>query len=78
LPNRVLMITIKLDYGTPQGEVTKRHIAFYVRRAEGREASLSLWASDLWLRLGTHPLLTASPIAYRVANAAEIALGWIP
>jgi 2,4-dienoyl-CoA reductase-like NADH-dependent reductase (Old Yellow Enzyme family)/thioredoxin reductase len=35
LPNRVLMTTIKLGYGTPQGEVTKRHIAFYVRRAEG-------------------------------------------
>jgi 2,4-dienoyl-CoA reductase-like NADH-dependent reductase (Old Yellow Enzyme family)/thioredoxin reductase len=35
LPNRVLMTTIKLGYGTPQGEVTERHIAFYVRRAEG-------------------------------------------
>jgi 2,4-dienoyl-CoA reductase-like NADH-dependent reductase (Old Yellow Enzyme family)/thioredoxin reductase len=35
LPNRVLMTTIKLGYGTPQGGVTKRHIAFYVRRAAG-------------------------------------------
>ena len=35
LPNRVLMTTIKLGYGTPQGEVTERHTAFYVRRAEG-------------------------------------------
>ena len=35
LPNRVLMTTVKLGYGTPQGEVTERHIAFYVRRAEG-------------------------------------------
>ena len=35
LPNRVLMTTIKLGYGTPQGDVTDRHIAFYVRRAEG-------------------------------------------
>jgi 2,4-dienoyl-CoA reductase-like NADH-dependent reductase (Old Yellow Enzyme family)/thioredoxin reductase len=35
LLNRVLMTTIKLGYGTPQGEVTERHIAFYVRRAEG-------------------------------------------
>ena len=35
LPNRVLMTTIKLGYGTPQGEVTERHVAFYVRRAEG-------------------------------------------
>jgi len=29
------MTTVKLGYGTPQGEVTERHIAFYVRRAEG-------------------------------------------
>ena len=35
LPNRVLMTTVKLGYGTPQGEVTERHIAFYVRRAGG-------------------------------------------
>jgi len=35
LPNRVLMTTIKLGYGTEKGEVTDRHIAFYVRRAEG-------------------------------------------
>jgi 2,4-dienoyl-CoA reductase-like NADH-dependent reductase (Old Yellow Enzyme family)/thioredoxin reductase len=35
LPNRVLMTTVKLGYGTLQGEVTERHIAFYVRRAEG-------------------------------------------
>ena len=35
LPNRVLMTTIKLGYGTPQGDVTDRHIAFYVRRVEG-------------------------------------------
>ncbi len=35
LPNRVFMTTVKLGYGTPQGEVTERHIAFYVRRAEG-------------------------------------------
>ncbi|MBC8445756.1 MAG: FAD-dependent oxidoreductase [Chloroflexi bacterium] len=35
LPNRVLMTTIKLGYGTSQGDVTDRHIAFYVRRAEG-------------------------------------------
>jgi 2,4-dienoyl-CoA reductase-like NADH-dependent reductase (Old Yellow Enzyme family)/thioredoxin reductase len=35
LPNRVLMTTIKLGYGTSQGDVTDRHIAFYVRRADG-------------------------------------------
>jgi NADH oxidase (H2O2-forming) len=28
-------------------------------------------------QMGTHPLLTASPIAYQVVNAAEIALGWM-
>ncbi|MFW6117142.1 MAG: FAD-dependent oxidoreductase [Thermoproteota archaeon] len=41
LPNRVLMTTIKLGYGTPQGEVTERHIAFYVRRAEGGVALIT-------------------------------------
>lgn len=35
LPNRVLMTTVKLGYGTEKGEVTDRHIAFYVRRARG-------------------------------------------
>jgi len=35
LPNRLIMTTVKLGYATPEGEVTERHIAFYVRRAEG-------------------------------------------
>jgi 2,4-dienoyl-CoA reductase-like NADH-dependent reductase (Old Yellow Enzyme family)/thioredoxin reductase len=35
LPNRVVMTTVKLGYGTQKGEVTDRHIAFYVRRAQG-------------------------------------------
>jgi 2,4-dienoyl-CoA reductase-like NADH-dependent reductase (Old Yellow Enzyme family)/thioredoxin reductase len=35
LPNRVVMTTVKLGYGTRKGEVTDRHIAFYVRRAQG-------------------------------------------
>ena len=35
LPNRAMMTTIKLGYSTPRGEVTERHMAFYVRRAEG-------------------------------------------
>jgi len=35
LPNRVLMTTVKLGYGTPEGSVTERHVAFYVRRAGG-------------------------------------------
>jgi 2,4-dienoyl-CoA reductase-like NADH-dependent reductase (Old Yellow Enzyme family)/thioredoxin reductase len=36
LPNRIVMTTIKLGYGTQRGEVTNRHIAFYVRRAQGQ------------------------------------------
>ncbi len=35
LPNRIIMTTIKLGYGTQKGEVTDRHVAFYVRRAQG-------------------------------------------
>ncbi len=35
LPNRVVMTTVKLGYATPAGEVTRRHIAFYSRRAAG-------------------------------------------
>jgi len=34
LPNRVVMTTIKLGYGTVEGAVTARHIAFYRRRAQ--------------------------------------------
>lgn len=33
LPNRVVMTTVKLGYGA---EITERHIAFYVRRAQGK------------------------------------------
>ena len=29
------MTTIKLGYGTPEGNVTDRHIDFYVHRAQG-------------------------------------------
>ena len=35
LPNRVVMTTVKLGYGSPDGGVTRRHLAFYRRRAEG-------------------------------------------
>jgi len=35
LPNRIVMTTIKLGYSNEKGEVTDRHIAFYVRRAQG-------------------------------------------
>jgi 2,4-dienoyl-CoA reductase-like NADH-dependent reductase (Old Yellow Enzyme family)/pyruvate/2-oxoglutarate dehydrogenase complex dihydrolipoamide dehydrogenase (E3) component len=41
LPNRVMMTTIKLGYATKEGEVTDRHIAFYVRRAEGGAGLIS-------------------------------------
>jgi 2,4-dienoyl-CoA reductase-like NADH-dependent reductase (Old Yellow Enzyme family)/thioredoxin reductase len=43
LPNRVVMTTVKLGYGTERGEVTDRHIAFYVRRAQG---GVGLMASE--------------------------------
>ncbi|HDN04609.1 MAG TPA: FAD-dependent oxidoreductase [Chloroflexi bacterium] len=36
LQNRVVMTTLKLGYGNPEGEVNDRHIAFYRRRAEGK------------------------------------------
>lgn len=35
LPNRLVMTTVKLGYGTQTGEVTDRHIAFYTHRARG-------------------------------------------
>ena len=41
LPNRVVMTTVKLGYGTASGVVTDRHIAFYTRRARGNAALLS-------------------------------------
>jgi len=41
IPNRVLMTTVKLGYGNTSGEVTDRHIAFYVRRAEGEVGLIS-------------------------------------
>jgi len=41
LPNRVVMTTVKLGYAAEVGEVTDRHVAFYVRRAEGGAALLT-------------------------------------
>ncbi len=35
LPNRIVMTAVKLGYANKQGEVSARHIAFYVRRAAG-------------------------------------------
>jgi 2,4-dienoyl-CoA reductase-like NADH-dependent reductase (Old Yellow Enzyme family)/thioredoxin reductase len=41
LPNRVVMTAVKLGYATEAGEVTDRHVAFYVRRAEGEVGLLT-------------------------------------
>jgi 2,4-dienoyl-CoA reductase-like NADH-dependent reductase (Old Yellow Enzyme family)/thioredoxin reductase len=38
LPNRVVMTAVKLGYGTGDGDVTERHVAFYARRARGGPA----------------------------------------
>lgn len=35
LPNRVVMTAVKLGYAIKEGAVTERHIAFYIRRAQG-------------------------------------------
>ena len=35
LKNRILMAPIKTGFGNAKGEITQRHIDFYVRRAEG-------------------------------------------
>lgn len=36
LPNRIVMTAVKLGYATEKGEVTDRHVGFYIRRAQGR------------------------------------------
>ncbi len=61
LPNRVVMTTVKLGYGTKQGEVTGRHIAFYRRRARGGAALITtepMWVMangrELPTQLGIH------------------------
>jgi 2,4-dienoyl-CoA reductase-like NADH-dependent reductase (Old Yellow Enzyme family)/thioredoxin reductase len=41
LPNRVVMTTVKLGYASQAGEVSERHVAFYIRRAEGGAALLT-------------------------------------
>jgi 2,4-dienoyl-CoA reductase-like NADH-dependent reductase (Old Yellow Enzyme family)/thioredoxin reductase len=41
LPNRVVMTTVKLGYATRAGEANDRHIAFYVRRAQGQAGLLT-------------------------------------
>ena len=56
LPNRVVMTTIKLGYGTQRGEVTNRHITFYVRRAQG-EAGL-ITSEPLYVKRNGRELAT--------------------
>ena len=41
LPNRVVMTTVKLGYGTQSGEMNDHHIAFNTRRAQGEAALLT-------------------------------------
>lgn len=41
LPNRVVMITIKLGHGTQSGELNDHHITFYTRRGQGEAALLT-------------------------------------
>ncbi|MGC9334309.1 MAG: FAD-dependent oxidoreductase [Anaerolineae bacterium] len=61
LPNRAMMTTVKLGYGTLQGGVNERHIAFYVRRAEGGTGLLTteplyihLTGREIPTQLGIH------------------------
>ena len=40
LTNRLIMAPVKTGFGTPDGAVTSRHLAYYRRRAEGGAAAL--------------------------------------
>jgi len=48
LPNRIVMTPVKLGYATKAGEITDRHIAFYVRRAEGGAGLLITEPMYVW------------------------------
>ena len=83
LPNRVMMTTIKLGYGTPQGEVTERHIAFYVRRAEGGVALIATEplyvhpsAREIPTQLGVHEDRLLDGLR-RLTDAVHAAGGWM-
>ncbi|MBN1135214.1 MAG: FAD-dependent oxidoreductase [Anaerolineae bacterium] len=83
LPNRVLMTTIKLGYGTPQGAVTERHIAFYVRRAEGHVGLITTEplyihpdGRELPTQLGVHEDHLLDGL-HRLTDAVHIANGLI-
>ena len=56
LPNRVVMTAVKLGYSTKQSTVNERHIAFYVRRAQG-EAGL-ITSEPLYVQLSGRELPT--------------------
>lgn len=40
ISNRLILAPVKTGYGTPTGEVTPRHLAYYRRRAEGGSGAL--------------------------------------
>ena len=81
LPNRVVMTTVKLGYGTQKGEVTDRHLAFYARRAQG---GIGLIASEpmyvqpngreLPTQLGVHVDVLVSGLR-RLTEAVHVAGG---
>ena len=56
IPNRVVMTTVKLGYGNKEGEVNKRHIAFYQRRAEGNIGLMT--TAPLYIQLNGRELPT--------------------
>ena len=56
LPNRVVMTTVKLGYGNKKGEVNRRHIAFYRRRAEGKVGLMT--AEPMYVQLNGRELPT--------------------
>lgn len=83
LPNRVVMTTVKLGYGTDRGEVTERHIAFYVRRATngpGLMTTEPLYVSrdgrELPTQLGIHSAELTEGL-HRLADAVHLAGGRI-
>lgn len=83
LPNRVVMTTIKLGYSTQQGTVNQRHIAFYVRRAQGAVGLITtepmyvqLNGREIPTQLGIHSDDMAEGLA-RLTDAVHAAGGLI-
>lgn len=56
LPNRVVMTAVKLGYSTTKGEVTERHIAFYVRRTRGGVGLIT--SEPMWVQVNGRELPT--------------------